>query len=61
MPMFVCCQVVLVTAHFLRFGWGGPENKLGEMTNRGRVHNAQQMMSSTAGKRWVNNVISDDV
>jgi hypothetical protein len=45
----VLVQVVLATAHFLRFGWGGPENTLGGIKNRDRVVNIQRMMSSSAG------------
>ena len=42
-------QLVLSTAHFLRFGYGGPDFELHGIPNRKRVNNLQVMLSSEAG------------
>ena len=42
-------QIVLGTAHWLRFGYGGPEQELHGISNRQRVANIQRMMTTDAG------------
>ena len=42
-------QIVLGTAHFLRFGYGGPDNVLNGISNRERVRNIHSMMTNESG------------
>jgi len=42
-------QIVLGTAHFLRWGYGGADNVLHGIANRARVSNIHRMMKAEAG------------
>ena len=48
-PTRALVQLVLSTAHFLRFGYGGPDFELHGITNRQRVANLHLMLSSEEG------------
>ena len=42
-------QLVLSTAHFLRYGYGGEGFVLHDITNRDRVHNLKNLLGTTVG------------
>ena len=44
-------QIVLATAHFLRYGWGGADNVLGGVKNSVRVQRIQRMMTTEEGMK----------
>ncbi|WP_172665885.1 T9SS type A sorting domain-containing protein [Flammeovirga sp. OC4] len=52
-------QVVLSTAHFLKYGWGGEDNVIGGIRNGDRVNNNYKMMTTDYGiQNYINKVIN---
>jgi len=54
----ILIQIVLSTAHFAKYGWGGADNELGGIRNGDRVANNLKMMSTQKGiADYISNVI----
>ncbi len=55
----VLVQVVLTTAHFLNFGWGGESKEYNGLSNSKRVSNNLKMFSTDEGiQAYIDNVIT---
>lgn len=54
----VLVQIVLSTAHFGKYGWGGADNEIGGILNKDRVANNMRMINTEAGRTaYITNIL----